>query len=160
EPVQACPPSALYRIRKFARRYKGPVAAGLALAALLVLGTLGTSIGLARALKAERTANLAAEAETQQRQEAETQRNHPVAEKDRADGEAAIARAVNDFLRNDLLAEAAPDKNARNKKVTVEEVLRRAAARVADKFDQQPRIEAAIRQTIGDAYLKLAGFAA
>jgi len=33
EPVQACPPSAGYRLRKFARRNKRPVAAGLALAA-------------------------------------------------------------------------------------------------------------------------------
>src|SRR5262249_39761464 len=59
EPVQACPPSAGYRLRKFAQRNPGPVAAGLALAALLVLGTLGTSIGLAWALQAERTATQA-----------------------------------------------------------------------------------------------------
>src|SRR5438876_122517 len=50
EPVQACPPSAWYRLRKFARRNERPVAAGLALATLLVLGTVGTSIGLAWAL--------------------------------------------------------------------------------------------------------------
>jgi WD40 repeat protein/serine/threonine protein kinase len=65
EPVQACPPSAGYRLRKFARRNKGPVAAGLALAALLLLGSVGTSIGLAWALQAEHTATLAAAAETQ-----------------------------------------------------------------------------------------------
>src|SRR5438132_2646279 len=75
EPVQACPPSAGYRLRKFARRNKGPMAAALALAALLVLGTVGTSIGLAWALQAERTATAAAEAEAQQRQDAETQRD-------------------------------------------------------------------------------------
>src|SRR6185503_4381450 len=44
EPVLACPPSAGYRLRKFVRRNKGPVAAGGALAALLVLGTVGTSL--------------------------------------------------------------------------------------------------------------------
>src|SRR5438067_133024 len=65
EPVQACPPSAGYRLRKFARRNRGPVAAGLALATLLVLGTVGTSIGLAWALRAERTALLAADAQAQ-----------------------------------------------------------------------------------------------
>src|SRR5260370_736140 len=153
EPVQACPPSAWYRFRKFARRNKGPVAAGLALAALLVLGTVGTSIGLAWALQAERTATLAGAAEAQQRQDAETQR-------DRAKEEAAIARAVNDFLQNDLLAEAAPDKNARNKKVTVEELLGRAAARIAGKFEKQPRIESVIRQIIGDTYRALGDFPA
>src|SRR5947207_4403600 len=60
EPVQACPPTAGYRLRKFARRNKGPVAAGSALAALLLLGTVGTSVGLAWALQAEHTATLAA----------------------------------------------------------------------------------------------------
>jgi serine/threonine protein kinase/Tfp pilus assembly protein PilF len=75
EPVQACPPSAAYRLRKFTRRNRGPVAAGLALAALLVLGTVGTSIGLAWALRAEHTATAAAAAEAQQRQDAETQRD-------------------------------------------------------------------------------------
>src|SRR4029077_842359 len=63
EPVQACPPSAVYRFRKFARRNRGPVTAGLALATVLVLGTVGTSIGLAWASRAKHTANQAAEAE-------------------------------------------------------------------------------------------------
>ena len=65
EPVLACPPSVGYRFRKFARRNKGPVAAGLALAALLVLGTVGTSLGLAWALHEERAAAAAAAAEAQ-----------------------------------------------------------------------------------------------
>src|SRR5262249_54747564 len=65
ETVQACPPSRWYRFRKFTRRNKGPVSAGLALAALMVLGTVGTSIGLAWALQAERTASAAAAAEAQ-----------------------------------------------------------------------------------------------
>jgi serine/threonine protein kinase/tetratricopeptide (TPR) repeat protein len=144
QPVQACPPSAGYRLRKFVRRNKGPVAAGLSLAALLVLGTVGTSIGLVWALRAERTA-------TQEKERA------AAAEK-QANEEAAVAGAVRDFLTDDLLAEAAPDKNARNKKVTVEELLGRAAARLAGKFAQQPRIEAEIRVTIGFASAKLGDY--
>jgi hypothetical protein len=42
EPVQACPPSASYRFRKFARRNKSLLAAGGAIAAALVVG-LGLS---------------------------------------------------------------------------------------------------------------------
>ncbi len=181
EPVQACPPSARYRLRKFVRRNKGPVGVSLALAALLLLGTMGTSIGLVWALQAERAATLAGTAEAEQRQVAETQRDRAqtaeklatdrllevTKEKERATAaetqakeEAAIAQAVNDFLQNDLLAEAAPDKNARSRKVTVEEVLGRAAARIAGKFDQQPRIEAAILQTIGDTYHALGDYPA
>ncbi|MEK7874557.1 MAG: hypothetical protein AAB502_11965, partial [Chloroflexota bacterium] len=63
EPVLACPPSAWYRFHKFARRNKRALAAGVALAALLVLGTVGTSIGLAWALRAEYMASEAARAE-------------------------------------------------------------------------------------------------
>jgi serine/threonine protein kinase/tetratricopeptide (TPR) repeat protein len=83
EPVQACPPSAGYRLRKFVRRNKGPVAAGVALAALLVLGIIGTSIGLASALQAERAATAAAAAEGKQRLVVERQRNE-LAERNQA----------------------------------------------------------------------------
>lgn len=41
EPVQACPPSAGYRLRKFGRRKRGPVGTGLAFVTLLALGTVG-----------------------------------------------------------------------------------------------------------------------
>ena len=46
EPVQACPPSAGYRLRKFARRNKRALAtaAVLALAVLVVAGTLGWAV--------------------------------------------------------------------------------------------------------------------
>jgi eukaryotic-like serine/threonine-protein kinase len=49
EPVVACPPSAGYRLRKFVRRNKGPVlAAGFVLLTLLV-GIVGTTLGLIEA---------------------------------------------------------------------------------------------------------------
>src|SRR4029079_14416910 len=69
--------------------------------------------------------------------------------------QAAVAEAVNDFLQNDLLAEAGPEENARNTKVTVEELLDRAAARITGKFNEQPRVEMGIRLTIGEAYRAL-----
>jgi eukaryotic-like serine/threonine-protein kinase len=71
EPVLACPPSFGYRLSKFANRNKGPVLAGLALTALLLLGIVGTSIGLAWALRAEGTAKRAAASESNQRKRAE-----------------------------------------------------------------------------------------
>jgi serine/threonine protein kinase len=49
EPVEACPPSSLYRVKKFVRRNKGPVvAAGLVLLSLIA-GVIGTTYGLIRA---------------------------------------------------------------------------------------------------------------
>jgi tetratricopeptide (TPR) repeat protein len=56
EPVQACPPGAGYRLRKFLRRNRGPVLAAAAMVGLLVAGIVGTTIGLVRALAAEQEA--------------------------------------------------------------------------------------------------------
>jgi serine/threonine protein kinase len=49
EAVQACPPSAAYRLRKFVRRHKRPVLAGLLILLALVAGVVGTTYGLIRA---------------------------------------------------------------------------------------------------------------
>jgi tetratricopeptide (TPR) repeat protein len=61
EPVLACPPSAGYRLRKFARRNKG----GLAVAALvlLFLVLLGSGVGWAVRDRAARQANVAGQVE-------------------------------------------------------------------------------------------------
>jgi hypothetical protein len=78
EPVEACPPSAWYRFRKFARRNKGPVlAAGLVVLAL-VSGIVGTTLGLFEARRQRGAAAAAAGAEkkakeTAEAREAETQ---------------------------------------------------------------------------------------
>jgi eukaryotic-like serine/threonine-protein kinase len=47
EPVQACPPSAWYRLRKFARRKKGSIAAAatLGIALLVAVGAVAGSVG-------------------------------------------------------------------------------------------------------------------
>lgn len=54
EPVLASPPSAAYRVRKFARRNRGGVIAGTLVAAALVLGVIGTTWGMVWAMR-ERT---------------------------------------------------------------------------------------------------------
>jgi tetratricopeptide (TPR) repeat protein len=79
----------------------------------------------------------------------------------RARRQAAVAEAVNDFLQNDLLAQASaqaqvergvkPDPN-----ITVRTVLDRAAQRVNGKFSTQPEVEVALRNTMGSAYIDLA----
>ncbi len=54
EPVAACPPSAAYRFRKFAKRNKAAMATTGLVTAALVLGLLGTSWQAIRATVAER----------------------------------------------------------------------------------------------------------
>jgi serine/threonine protein kinase/WD40 repeat protein len=61
EPVQASPPSAGYRLRKFVRRNKGLVLAASAILLALVVGIIGTTWGMVRATKAEVQAKRAAD---------------------------------------------------------------------------------------------------
>jgi hypothetical protein len=55
EPVQACPPSAGYRLRKFVRRNRGPLAAAVALAVALIAG-VGSVIAVQARADRERAA--------------------------------------------------------------------------------------------------------
>ena len=98
--------------------------------AVVLLAATAASIGLAaRARRAERSAR----------------------------DQAAIARAVSDFLQTDLLAQAntyeqtgrdaTPDPD-----IKVRTLLDRASRRVGDRFPDQPAVGAAISRTIGDTY--------
>jgi non-specific serine/threonine protein kinase/serine/threonine-protein kinase len=132
QPVLASPPSRLYRTRKFVQRHRLAVSAGILIAASLIAG-----VGVA----------------TWQAGVAQSQRA-------RADIEAATAQAVNDFLRYDVLAQAGADTQARpntnpDPDLKVRTALDRAAARIGGRFNSRPVVEAAIRQTIGNAYTEL-----
>ena len=78
----------------------------------------------------------------------------------RANREAAVAQAVNDFLRNDVLAQAsAANQSGPGSKpdpdLKVRTALDRAAQNITGKFDKQPEVEASIRETIGQTYTDL-----
>jgi eukaryotic-like serine/threonine-protein kinase len=78
----------------------------------------------------------------------------------RANNEAAVAQAVNDFLQNDLLAQASASTQASpNTKpdpdLKVRTALDRAAAKIGGKFAGEPELEGAIRDTIGETYIDL-----
>ena len=53
EPVQACPPSVGYRLRKIVRRHRRPVLAGSLVVLALIVGIIGTTWGMLRATVAE-----------------------------------------------------------------------------------------------------------
>jgi tetratricopeptide (TPR) repeat protein len=188
EPIAARPPTAGYQLQKFARRHRALVGGVAAVFVVLVAGVaVSTSEAIRanragqaalterdraaaaerdakqerdRALQAERTAtnerNRAVAAEAGALEE----RNHALAEKRRADDESATAKAINNFLQQDLLAQASAHRQGRRDSnpdpdLKVRTALDRAAAGIEGKFGKQPLVEASIRQTIGVTYRDL-----
>ncbi len=91
KPVEACPPTAVYRLRKFVRRNRLKVAAATAVFITLVAGITGSTLGLLRALDAESTVTQQNGIVTSERDyavraqsEAQTQRQKAEAESRRA----------------------------------------------------------------------------
>jgi eukaryotic-like serine/threonine-protein kinase len=81
----------------------------------------------------------------------------------RANREAAVAQAVNDFLQKDLLAQASSSTQSGssakpNPDLKVRTALDMAAAKISGKFARQPAIEASLRETIGRTYSDLGLF--
>jgi eukaryotic-like serine/threonine-protein kinase len=144
EPVAAGPPSAWYRARKYARRHRRLLVTAGIVAAALIGATAVSTWQAVEATAARRLADRRAENERQARQEAAQ--------------EATVSSAVNDFLQMDLLRLA--DRQVQSEEglvadpnLTVRQALHRAAAKIGQRFQDQPMVEAAIRATIGEAYM-------
>jgi lipopolysaccharide biosynthesis regulator YciM len=173
EPVTAGPPTAAYRLRKFVRRNRGQVVAASLVLLALVAGIVGTTLGLFEARKQQRLAVAEARLKEQAREDEAAQRKIAVAEANekekarqaeaeqrkkaeesarQAKEEAAKALAINEFLTQDLLTQAEPANNAAEDKVTLLEVLDRAAGKVGERFEGQPEVALALRETIGWTY--------
>jgi tetratricopeptide (TPR) repeat protein len=129
EPVLARPPSLGYRWWKFARKYRTAVAAGLAFLVLLTASAIVSTI-LALWANRERTAARVSNAES---------------------------RAVLKFFRENILAVARPeaDSGGLGHDITLRAAVDAAEPEVAKAFADQPLVEAAIRDTLGDTYGRL-----
>ena len=184
-PILARSPSATYQIGKFARRHRVLVGASVTVLIVVAAGVVTSTREAVRANRSERSAVLlrdrATDAEQAARKERDRavnqeqiatvernravvaegraiqDRNRAIAEKRRADDEANTAKAVRDFLQNDLLSQASAASQALpNSKpdpdIKVRTALDRAAARLSGKFGRQPLVEASIRQTLAETY--------
>jgi serine/threonine protein kinase len=163
--VEARPPSAGYRLRKFARKHRAALMTAAAFAALLVLATVVSTWQAVRATRAERrardeAARAADEANraTRAEVEARAERDRAVKAEAQARTEAEKSKAINEFLTKDLLTQAEPANNAAEDHVTLLEVLDRAAGKVGDRFAGRPEIEAALRRSIAGTYHGLASW--
>jgi tetratricopeptide (TPR) repeat protein len=176
EPVEACPPSAAYRLRKFLRRHRGPAAAAVTVFLAVVTGAGVATWQAVRATRAEAAALVerdkkeqARKAEADQRAAAVAQQERAGKAEDQARQEAAVSRAVRDFLQADLLRQADTVAQAETQRLTgggfqtrvnptIRELLDRAAAglapeKIGAKFPGQPRVQAEILDTLGRTYL-------
>jgi len=173
EAVQACPPSAAYRLRKFVRRHRMFVGAAAIIGFVLLAGIVGTTIGWVEAGRQRDEADQARKDESREKdraivaeQLASSRLSQVELEKKRADEERAIAQAMNDFLLKDLLGQAYSGNQPfgagfanLNPRITVREVLDRARKVIEGKFAGQPLVEAAVRMTLADTYLRIGEFA-
>jgi tetratricopeptide (TPR) repeat protein len=150
EPVQACPPSAAYRVRKFVRRNKGPVLAASLILLALLAGVAATTWQAHRADRQrliaednERTALAAAEAEKKAKQTVEQR-------------EAEIT-AVLEFVENKIFAAARPEgqEGGLGHEVSLRRAVEAALPFVESSFENQPFVQARLRQTIAVSLLYL-----
>ena len=147
EPVQACPPSTAYRLRKFARRRKGLLTTlTLLLSSLLVCSVV--SVWFAVAAKSALQEAVAAKTL------ADGRLVLTLAAEQEARLQVEIATAVNAFLNDDLLAQASPE-NTPDPDITLRAVLDRAAELLDTQFPDQPLVEAAVRCTVAQTYREL-----
>jgi serine/threonine protein kinase len=120
---------------------RNPWVAGLSTAVFvsLIVGTVVSSVQAIRATRAEAVARR---------------------QRGRAEAEAKISKAVQEFVRQDMLAQASAH-NQKTHRATpdpdlkVRTALDRAAETIGRRFADQPLVEASIRLTVGDTYFQL-----
>jgi len=125
DPVLAGPPSVTYRFKKFVMRHKVAVVAASLVVFAMMLGIAGTTIGLLRAVKAEKVAREEAEAATQ----------------------------VSQFLEG--LFDVSDPGKARGDNITAREILDKGADKITIELEEQPAVEARLLVTMGRVYRRL-----
>ncbi len=133
EPVSARPPSKIYRLNTFVRRHYGKVAVAVLSLVVLIVSLVVSMAGWIREVKAER----------------------------RAENEAAVHRALANFISTDLFKKMdvleqqivglPPDPN-----ISLISLIDRTSSTINEgRLADQPLVEAALRLTLVKAYLLL-----
>jgi len=125
EPVLAGPPSKAYRARKFVRRHRVAVAGAALVALSLIAGVIGTTTGMVRARRAERTARI----------------------------EARTSTRVSDFLVE--IFDLADPGEARGNTVTAREILDKGVDKIRSELVDEPETRSRLLETMGRVYRSL-----
>ncbi len=129
EPIVARPPTARYRMAKFARRHRSAVVAGGLVVASLMVGLAAAGIELVHARRAEASALR----------------------------EAQTAREVSSFVTG--LFKVSDPSEARGNSVTAREILDRGAQRIRTELATEPQVQARLMRTMGTVYRSLGLYA-
>ena len=157
EPVSAGPPTAAYRLRKFVRRNRARVTAAALVLLALVLGVVGTTLGLIEARRQERIALAEAKAKDEARlAEAEQRR---IADEHRRQAEKRLAQVtkMNDILGS-IFRDLNPANAAREGKpltAVLGERLERATTEIEGEATGDPLAVARMQMTLGSSQLGL-----
>ncbi|MEZ0263815.1 MAG: tetratricopeptide repeat protein [Phycisphaerae bacterium] len=166
EPVSAGAPGATYRLRKFAKRNKGPMAAAATIALLLLVGTAVSTMQAVRATRAEKNtadtlAQVAAERDAKElarRDATDAERSakdrlvQVVAERDAKELARKEAEAISKFLTEIFQS---PDPARDGRTITAAEMLDRAAKNLDTDLAGQPERRAQLQATLAHTYLTL-----
>jgi serine/threonine protein kinase len=175
EPVLAVPPSTGYRLRKFARKYQVALTTAAAMIFLLVAGAAVSTWQAVRALQAEaeawqavqdaeqaqRAERARAEGEAKAKLEAQLARDAKEQARQKEEQERKYAQGIAKYVIDDVLALTSVEGQEQfggmtevqlDKDATLRQLLDRAAAKLNQRKDLDPRTEAELRWIIGVNY--------
>ncbi len=154
EPVEAGPPTASYRLRKLAGKYRTALVTAAAFAAILITGSVLLALLSVREYHARQRATELATVAERARYRAERAEREARLKQVESDAAAADSRAVLEFFENRVLAAARPREQdgGLGIETTIRQAVDAAVPQVARSFADRPLVQAAIRRAIGITY--------
>jgi eukaryotic-like serine/threonine-protein kinase len=154
EPVEACPPSATYRLRKFAHKNRAALSTAAAIVLLLVSGltvSVWQAVRASRAAEGERLARIEAQ---EQKESALLSAAGEAEERKKAEAKEAEANAVVKFFEDKIFAAARPEgqDGGLGREVTLRKAIEASLPFVEESFTDQPLIEMRLRRTLGFSF--------
>jgi serine/threonine protein kinase len=166
EIVEARPPSASYRLRKFVKKNRAALTTAAALAFLMLTGITISTWQAMRATHAESAANAAADAERRAKVDADEQKENAIqsagreaeerkkadAAKQEAQAKEAEANAVVKFFEDRIFAAGRPKHEAGGlgHDVALRDAIKASLPALGTSFTAQPLVEARLRLTLGN----------
>ena len=162
ETVIACPPSATYRLRKYAQRNRAAIATVALVAIIMVVATVVSTL---QAIRATREAERATTAEGVAKEKSilALQKEKEATEaKIKAEQSAKESQAVLGFFENKVLVAARPKSQEGGLGIdaTIRAAIDAAELKIKGAFTDQPVAEASIRHNLGITYYYLGEYQA